>query len=105
MLETAWVWVRFVSRRWRDELYDDDGAGGGTRGDDLAAYRGFTMEQLMRYCIEKVVREELRKRAKHERMVAAKRAELENLARKYSKRVNVPYKFNRADAYPEGEFA
>ena len=23
-----------------------------------AAYRGFSMEQLMRYCIEKVVREE-----------------------------------------------
>ena len=28
-----------------------------------AAYRGFSMEQLMRYCIEKVVREELRKRS------------------------------------------
>ena len=70
-----------------------------------AAYRGFSMEQLMRYCIEKVVREELRKRAEHERMVAAKRVELANLARKYSKRVDVPYKFNRADAYPEGEFA
>ena len=70
-----------------------------------ASARGFTMEQLIRYCIEKVVREELRKRAEHERKVAAKRAELANLARKYSKRVDVPYKFNRADAYPEGEFA
>ena len=70
-----------------------------------ATARGFTMEQLMRYCIEKVVREELRNRAEHERMVAAKRVELANLARKYSKRVDVPYKFNRADAYPEGEFA
>ena len=28
-----------------------------------ATSRGFTMEQLMRYCIEKVVREELRKRS------------------------------------------
>ena len=28
-----------------------------------AESRGFSMEQLMRYCIEKVVREELRKRA------------------------------------------
>ena len=70
-----------------------------------ATARGFTMEQLKRYCIEKVVREELRNRAEHERMVAAKRVELANLARKYSKRVDVPYKFNRADAYPEGEFA
>ena len=70
-----------------------------------ATARGFTMEQLMLYCIEKVVREELRKRAEHERMVAAKRAELASIARKYSRRVDVPYKFNRADAYPEGEFA
>ena len=70
-----------------------------------AQSRGFSMEQLLRYCIEKVVREELRKRAEYERKVAAKRVELMNLARKYSKRVGVPYKFNRADAYPEGEFA
>ena len=66
-----------------------------------AAYRGFSMEQLMRYCIEKVVREELRKRA----LAKAKLEELDLLVEKSRGRLSEPYVFNRADAYPEGEFA
>ena len=66
-----------------------------------AAYRGFSMEQLMRYCIEKVVREESRKRA----LAKAKLEELDLLVEKSRGRLSEPYVFNRADAYPEGEFA
>ena len=62
-----------------------------------AAYRGFSMEQLMRYCIEKVVREELRKRAKRARRVA----EFESFVEANAVDIGEPYKFRRQDAYED----
>ena len=62
-----------------------------------ATARGFTMEQLMRYCIEKVVREELRKRAKRARRVA----EFESFVEANAVDIGEPYKFCRQDAYED----
>ena len=62
-----------------------------------AAYRGFSMEQLLRYCIEKVVREDLRKRAKRARRVA----EFESFVEANAVDIGEPYKFCRQDAYED----
>ena len=62
-----------------------------------AAYRGFSMEQLLRYCIEKVVREELRKRSERARRVA----EFESFVEANAVDIGESYKFCRQDAYEE----
>ena len=62
-----------------------------------AAYRGFSMEQLLRYCIEKVVREELRKRSERARRVA----EFESFVEANAVDIGEPYKFCRQDAYED----
>ena len=62
-----------------------------------AAYRGFSMEQLLRYCIEKVVKQELERRETCRRRVA----EFQQLIEGAPHLEGEPYKFNRADAYED----
>ena len=66
-----------------------------------ASLRGITMEQLLRYCLEKVLREDLRKRA----LIKNKLAKLDSMVENSRGRLSEPYVFNRVDAYPEGKFA
>ena len=65
---------------------------------EYATVRGTTLERLLFDCLKS----ELEKR----HVAEATMAKLDALVLKTSKRLTgKPYKFNRADAYPEGEFA
>ena len=65
---------------------------------DYATVRGTTLERML----FDYLKLELAKRRKVEEAMA----KLDALVLKTSKRLTgKPYKFNRADAYPEGEFA
>ena len=65
---------------------------------DYATMSRETLDQLLVQCVAKELA--------HRRKVAASMAKLDALVKKSHGRLNgVPYKFNRADAYPEGEYA
>ena len=64
---------------------------------DYATRSRETLEQMLVQCVAK----ELARRRK----VAAAMAKLDALVEKSHGRLTKPYKFNRADAYPEGEYA
>ena len=65
---------------------------------NYAKMKSETLEQLLVQCIEKEFA--------HRRKTAAAMAKLDALVKKSHGRLNgVPYRFNRADAYPEGEYA
>lgn len=65
---------------------------------EYATVRGTTLERMLLDCIKAEIE---RRRKVNETMVG-----LDALVMKTSKRLTGrPYKFNRADAYPEGEFA
>ena len=65
---------------------------------EYATVRGTTLERMLLDCIKA----EMERRRKVNETMAG----LDALVMKTSKRLTgKPYKFNRADAYPEGEFA
>ena len=64
---------------------------------EYAAMSRETLEQLLVQCVEREIA--------HRRKVAAAMAKLDALVKKGHGRLTEPYKFNRADAYPEGEYA
>lgn len=63
---------------------------------EYAAMSRETLEQLLVQCVEREIA--------HRRKAAAM-AKLDALVKKSHGRLTEPYKFNRADAYPEGEYA
>ena len=66
---------------------------------------GMTIEQLALSCIEKeFARRRERQRARSPKATAAL-AEWKRLVEQSRGRLTEPYKFNRADAYPKGEYA
>lgn len=64
---------------------------------EYAAMSRETLEQLLVQCVEREIA--------HRRKAAAAMAKLDALVKKSHGRLTEPYKFNRADAYPEGEYA
>ena len=68
---------------------------------DYATVRGTTLERMLFDC---VAAELERNRKRHENATRLM-ARWRELVRKGKERLTEPYKFNRADAYPEGEYA
>ena len=64
---------------------------------EYAAMSRETLEQLLVQCVEREIA--------HRRKAAAAMAKLDALVKKSHGLLTEPYKFNRADAYPEGEYA
>ena len=64
---------------------------------EYAAMNRETLEQLLVQCVER----EIARRRK----AAAAMAKLDALVKKSHGRLTEPYKFKRADAYPEDEYA
>ena len=69
----------------------------GQEAREYAAMNRETLEQLLVQCFER----EIARRRK----AAAAMAKLDALVKKSHGRLTEPYKFNRADAYPEDEYA
>lgn len=68
---------------------------------DYAAIRGTTLEHVLFECIAV----ELERNRKRSETAAKLMDRWRALVRKGRGRLTEPYRFNRADAYPEGEYA
>ncbi len=66
-----------------------------------ADLRGTTLEKMLLDCVAAELERSRRKRENAMRLMERWR----ELVRKGRGRLKEPYKFNRADAYPEGEYA
>ena len=66
-----------------------------------AELRGTTLEKMLLDCVAAELERSRRKRENATRLMERWR----ELVRKGRGRLKEPYKFNRADAYPEGEYA
>ena len=68
---------------------------------EYASVRGTTLERMLFDCVAAELERSRERRENATRLMA----KLDALVKKSHGRLKEPYKFNRADAYPEGEYA